>query len=470
MELKTYCSCSRNRFGTGLTLALALFGVAVTSEAQTKATAASQVTFTKDVAPILQKACQSCHRTGSIAPMSLLTYQESRPWAKSIKEKVVKRDMPPWYIDKTVGVQHFSNDISLSDQEIATIVKWVDAGSPEGNPADMPKSLAFDDNSKWHIGNPDIVVKLQKAVVVPAKYPDQWLSIPMEPLNLKEDRYIKAVEIKPISGVVDVHHADASMQRGGENLQMGDDGEGGGFLEEYAVGKFGDIFPDGSGRLLAKDTRLGMSLHVHANTKTEETVQLAVGLVLYPAGYKPQHIEVTAHVGDSYDLDIPQNTIGGRVDGYSVMPEPTVLTRFQPHLHNRGLAECLEAIYPHSAGSRVSAARVETISCVDRYHFDWHVVYNYSEDEQPLLPAGTILHVISWYDNTSGNKYNPDATNWIGWGHRTIDDMSFVWESWYTVSQQEFDKRVAERKSKLEAAHPRIKPAVDQATSAGGGN
>ena len=134
--------------------------------------AAQQVTFTKDVAPILQNKCQVCHRPGTFAPMSLLTYEEARPWAKAIKEKVLAREMPPWHIDKNVGIRRFQNDRSLSDEEIATLVKWVDAGAQKGNPADMPSARQFEDQDKWHIV-PDLIVQLPKDVVVPEKAADR---------------------------------------------------------------------------------------------------------------------------------------------------------------------------------------------------------------------------------------------------------------------------------------------------------
>src|SRR5881296_2136330 len=132
-------------------------------------------TFTKDVVPILQNKCQVCHRPGTFAPMSLLTYEDVRPWAKAIKEKVITRMMPPWYIDKNIGVRHFKDDASLSDEQIETIVKWVDAGAPRGNPADMPPARQFEDLEKWHIAPPDLIVQLPKDVIVPAKAPDRWV-------------------------------------------------------------------------------------------------------------------------------------------------------------------------------------------------------------------------------------------------------------------------------------------------------
>src|SRR5580704_9565448 len=151
--------------------------------------APGQVTFTKDVAPILQARCQVCHRADTFAPMSLLTYEEARPWAKSIKQKVVAREMPPWYIDKHVGIHNFKNDVSLTDQEIATLVKWADNGAPKGNPADMPPPRKFEDNDKWHMGQPDLIVQLPKDIMVPAAGADRWIDV-LADSGLTEDRYI----------------------------------------------------------------------------------------------------------------------------------------------------------------------------------------------------------------------------------------------------------------------------------------
>src|SRR5689334_15595707 len=135
---------------------LMIFTITITAALATHAFA-EDVTFTKDVAPILQKACQNCHRPGAIAPMSLLTYQDARPWARSIRQKVTSREMPPWYIDRHIGITKFKDDPSLTDEEIATIVAWVDAGAPQGRPGDMPKPRVFADDDKWHIGKPDLV-------------------------------------------------------------------------------------------------------------------------------------------------------------------------------------------------------------------------------------------------------------------------------------------------------------------------
>lgn len=423
----------------GLVAAFVLFGTIGAVEAQTNSVPA-QPTFAKDVAPILQKSCQNCHRPGNIAPMSLLTYQDVRPWARAIKQQTTLRNMPPWYISRTVGIQRFKNDPSLSDDEIALISRWVDNGAPMGDERDMPPPRKFDDNDRWHIGDPDVVVRLKQEVLVKAKAPDYWADLDLEDLGLKTDRYIQAIEVKPIKGVKAVHHAVAQSRFEDEqgNLQQG-------LLEEYAVGKFGDIYASDTGRLIKAGTQAYVNVHLHANGE-DTPVQIALGIKYYPEGFVPKHIENVQHVGDNEDLDIPPNTKNVRADGYSVLLQPARITAFQPHLHNRGQAQCLELIYP----PQVSGGRApkETVSCVDRYHFNWHIVYLYSEDEQPIVPAGTVLHVTSWFDNTAGNKYNPDPTNPIAFGQRSIDDMSFSWLSWYNLSDDEYKQMLAERQDK----------------------
>src|SRR5207237_5086240 len=171
---------------------------------------AADVTFTKDVAPILQRSCQNCHRPDSIAPMPLLTYEQARPWAKAIRENVITRNMPPWHIDPNIGIHEFKNSVALSDAEIETIVQWVDSGAPQGNPADMPPPRKFENNDRWSIGTPDLVVQMDKDLAVPGKAPDTWKNILVDP-GLTEDRYIKAVEIKPMKGFRAIHHLGATL-------------------------------------------------------------------------------------------------------------------------------------------------------------------------------------------------------------------------------------------------------------------
>jgi hypothetical protein len=181
-------------------------------------------------------------------------------------------------------------------------------------------------------------------------------------------------------------------------------------------------------------------MHLHAIGQ-ETAANVSLALKFFPRGYVPKHVQVTQHVGDQNELDIPPNTDNVRSDGYTTLTKPTRVLSFQPHLHNRGKAQCMEAIYP---GGR----RVETLSCVSKYQFAWHLVYLYQEDEQPLLPAGTTLHVISWHDNTAGNKYNPDPDALVTFGQRTIDEMAFAWVNFYYLSDEEYKQQVEERRTR----------------------
>jgi hypothetical protein len=406
---------------------------------------AAEPTFSKDVAPIFQKACDNCHRPGSIAPMSLLTYKDSRPWAKSIKEKVVTRSMPPWHIDKNVGITKFKDDPSLSEKEIATITGWVDQGSPEGNPADMPPPLQFTDASKWHLGTPDIVVTMPKPYVLKAKGGDEYADIDIDP-GFKEDMYISAVESKPDLGYKVVHHATTNL------IDDPEDDPVGLFLNEYAVGKAADIFPANSGRLIKAGSKIHFNLHLHPNG-TETPVQISIGFKVMPKGQVPKYVAFTQHMGDTNDLDISPGQIT-RNDGYFRLPRAAVLSAFQPHFHLLAKAQCIEAIYPdvRADSARPGPARTDTISCVSNYQFGWSVTYPYAEDVAPILPAGTIIHVTTWHDNSDRNPHAINPKNWVGSGQRTVDEMSFAWVSLYYIDDADYQQRIAARKSLMAKA------------------
>jgi len=429
-------------------MAVVGFGAAAAMSPQLAAqapsrSAAGQVTFTRDVAPILQRSCQSCHRPSSMAPMSFLSYEEVRPWARAIKTKVTAREMPPWYIDRTVGISKFKDDPSLSDKEIATLAAWVDGGAVQGNPADMPPPRQFENDDIWHIGKPDLVVSSVKHVV-PATGSDWWGDYVVD-TGLTEDRYLKAVETKPAPGAKKVtHHAVTFLvQESGDQdeklIGQAGGGDQGGFLNEYAVGKNGDMFPENTGRLVKAGAKIRFNMHYHP-VGEQITDQTQVALVFYPKGYKPKYYIQASHTGDAEDLDLPAGVDNIRSDGYTRLAKNARVTSFQPHLHNRGKAQCIEAIYPDG--------RVEMMSCVNNYQFGWHIVYNYSDEVQPLLPAGTMLHVISWHNNTTSNKYNPDPKNWVGFGQRSIDDMSFAWLNYVWLTDEDFKAQVDDRKAR----------------------
>ena len=398
----------------------------------------ADVTFTRDVAPILQRSCQTCHRAGSIAPMSLITYQDSRPWARSIKEKVVRRQMPPWHIDRNVGINKFKDDPSLTDAEIATISRWVDQGAPEGNPSDMPPPRKFGALDRWHIGEPDLVVTMPKPYRLKAKGGDEYYDIDLDP-GFKEDMYVSAVETKPDSGFKVIHHATTNLVEDPEDDPVGL------FLNEYAVGKNADLFPENSGRMIRAGSKIHLNLHLHPGGE-ETPVQVSVGFKFYPKNVKPRYTVFTQHMGDVTELDIPAGQIA-RSDGYFRLQKPALISAFQPHFHTRGKAQCIEAIYPdvRPDSARPGPARTETLSCVSDYQFGWSITYPYAEEVAPLLPAGTIIHITTWHDNTDNNPHNPNPKNWTGFGQRTIDEMSFAWVSLVYLDPSDFEQRVVAR-------------------------
>ncbi len=422
-----------NKFSISSLFLLSAFAFAADS---TKPVA--DATFSKDIAPILERSCQNCHRAGSIAPMSLLTYKDARPWARSIKEKVVRREMPPWHIDRNVGITKFKEDPSLTDAEIATISNWVDHGAPEGNPADMPPPRQFSDLDKWQIGKPDIVVSMKKPYRLKANGQDEYYDVDIDP-GFKEDVYIQAVETKPDMGFKVVHHATTNL------IEDPEDDPVGLFLNEYAVGKNADIFPENSGRLIRAGSKVHFNLHLHPNGEVTP-VSVSLGLKLFPKGVVPKYVTFTQHMGDVADLDLPAGQIT-RSDGYFRLPKPAMLSAFQPHFHTRGKAQCMEAIYPdvRADSARPGPARSETLSCVSNYQFGWSITYPYAEDVAPLLPAGTVIHVTTWHDNTDNNKFNPNPKNWVGYGQRTIDEMSFAWVSLYYLDEADYQQRVQAR-------------------------
>ena len=399
-------------------------------------------TFSKDVLPILEKHCQNCHRPGSIAPMSLLTYQDARPWARSIKQRVVQRTMPPWFVDRNVGIQKFKDDPSLTDQELATVAAWVDAGAPQGNPADAPPPAKFGQLGEWTIGKPDLVVAAPPHTV-PPNAADNWLDVYTD-TGLTEDRYIKAIEGMPSypQGFRVVHHAHNYMIPPGAG-ETGQGMEREETLNEYSAGKPGDVFPDGSGRLIKAGTKIHFNLHYHA-VGEQITDQFKVGMTFYPKGYVPKHLQLSGQFDQSQiagGLDIPAGADSVRTDMYHRFNKPVTLTGFQPHMHDRGKRECLEAIYPDG--------KTEMLNCAN-FNFGWALVYEWADDAAPILPAGSILHVINWHDNSSKNPANPDPTNWVGSGARTIDEMSFVWLFFYEMPEDEYKQVVAERRAQRE--------------------
>jgi len=397
------------------------------------------VTYARDVSRIFQAKCTQCHHPGTGAPMSLTTYEEVRPWARSIRTRVASHEMPPWHLDKTVGIKKYKNDLSLNENDIATITRWVDADAPRGNVTDLPAPQTFAPEDAWHIGKPDLVVKMDKTHTMYTKGPDWWIDY-FADTGLKEDRWIKAMEVRPGNRRI-VHH---TVVYAIEPDAPAGTPESGVMLHEYAVGKYGDTFNDSTGRMLKAGTRLRFDMHYFAIGE-ELTDQTEIAFIFYPKGVMPKYEVRSVNFRNvpNDELEIPPNSVV-RHDGYFRLTRPTRLDAFQPHMHMRGRGMTLEAINLDNT--------VTVLSSVDHFDFNWHVSYLYGDDVAPLLPAGTMLHIIGTHDNTSANRRNPDPAMWAGFGERSVDDMLQVWLNVVYLDDAEFNRLVEERKAK-QATH-----------------
>jgi hypothetical protein len=407
-------------------------------------------TFTKDIAPIFQAKCEACHRADQMAPMSLVTYEDVRPWVKSIAARVGGRQMPPWHIDKTVGIQRFKNDRSLNDREIDTILRWASAGAPKGDPKDLPPSMTWNDASNvWteqtRLGPPDLVIK-STPWTVPAIAQDSWWK-PSVPTGLTEPRWVRAIEIRPstVRGRKVTHHALARLQQP-EDLDPAlftndPDVAGDGLFMEWAVGKNADEMKPDSGRLMLPGSKITWDIHYHS-VGEEITDSVELGIWFYPKGQEPKHREVLAlfntFTGGNRALDIPPNQVT-TTESFVVLRQNARIENFQAHLHLRGKGMSMEAI--HADGRR------EILSQISDFNFNWHNMYIYDDEAAPLLPKGTILHFLTWYDNTSNNKANPDPNQWVGWGDRTVDEMGHAWLNITYYDDAEFKTELAKREA-----------------------
>jgi mono/diheme cytochrome c family protein len=434
-----------------ITLVLSVGMAATASSAWLQA---DQATFTKDITPILQRSCQSCHRPDSVAPMSLITYEEVRPYAKAIKERTALRHrrgaMPPWFIEKEIGIQKFKDDISLSDAEIEKIARWADGGAPRGNAADMPPARVFVDNSSWQIGTPDLIVT-SPTVHMNAINPDYWGALPAVATGLAEDRYVAAMEIKEVNdsrnkpgrstvgGLFVFHHALLSVNAAGGRPS-------GGAWPVHEVGRNADVFDTEAGKLLGAGSTISFpSVHLHANGK-DTNAYLQIGFKFHPVGYKPKIQSTLISIGTD-DIDIPG---GARVSqsAYMTLSQPTKLTVFEPHMHATGVRMCMEAII---------GSQVETLNC-SGYDHNWVKTYAYQEDAAPLLPRGTILKITGYFDNTSANKNVVDPRNWSGLGHRSIDNMLVMIAQGVNLNEEQFAQEVAKRRTALNLAEGQTAP------------
>ena len=425
-----------------LVLGLSAFALAALVVPAQGTAQSSAPTFSADIAPIFQKSCQACHNAEGIGPMSLMTYMEARPWAPMIREQTQTRHMPPWHIDKEIGITDLKNDISLSDKEIERIAQWVDAGAPEGDPADLPPALEFPGGDEWRaeaeLGRPPDVVFSSTPFTVPGMGQDQWweVNIPFE--GLDRERWLMAAEFKPAypDGKKVVHHGHAVLSVG-DRRGMG--------VARYGVGKTYEIYPEDVGlRIPAGPGEVSWNIHYAAIEHDVVDDVVEVGLWFYPDGQEPR----LASEGETlFRADNP-NFMRGQdllipphgyqvIQGLHKLESAAVIHSVRPHLHTRGKTMTVEVIYPD--GTK------ELLSQVNNYDHNWQNTYTYADDARPLLPAGSTLLITSVFDNTADNPINPDPEQWVVFGRRGPDEMSHMWIGITYVPDEELERLVSQR-------------------------
>jgi hypothetical protein len=376
----------------------------------------STPTFSKDVAPILQQRCQSCHRPGEAAPFSLLSYKEARPWASSIKEAVQLRKMPPWFADPHYG--KFSNDRTMPQKDIDTLVAWVNAGAPEGNAKDLPKPVGFVDG--WNIGKPDLTVTMAEKYDVPLTGTIDYQYV-LVPLNLTEDKWVQAAEVRPGNRAL-VHHVIAYVRAPGSNWMKGAQpgipyvpkkGESGNgeFLVGYAPGTPADKLPDGQAKLIKAGSDIILQLHYTANGKPG-TDQTTVGVVYSKVPVKERVYTIAAQ---NNKFVIPPGDANYEVKSSFEFGEEARVTMLTPHMHLRGKDFLFKATYP--------TGESQVLLSVPHYDFNWQLEYTPVQDI--VMPKGSKIECVAHFDNSPNNPANPDATKEVRYGDQSWEEMMF---------------------------------------------
>jgi mono/diheme cytochrome c family protein len=402
--------------------------------ALTVAANAAEVTFNRDILPILQDNCQTCHRPGDIGPMPLLTYEGTRPWAKSIKTAVVSRKMPPWFADPQYG--HFANNRRMKDADIEKIVAWVDSGAPEGNAKDKPAPRQWTDG--W-IVKPDVVFQMQKPYTVPVTGTIEYTYFVI-PTGFKEDTWVIDAEVRPGDRSV-VHHASVHVRPPGSQW-MKDAKPGEPYVPPkgaksgpppkdangnpvnvsnewflgYVPGVHGEYFDKdhSAAKLIPAGSDLVFEIHYTANGKAPGVDQTKVGFVL--AKTLPSKRLLTVPVADM-GFTIPPGDSNYGSHATATFDKPVQLVYSQPHMHLRGKAMDIKLVYP--------TGESEMLVSVPHYDFNWQIIYY--QDKPLQIPKGTRVELDSHWDNSANNKYNPDPKATVRWGDQSWEEMNFAW-------------------------------------------
>ena len=437
--------------GAATVALVAMFAFQSTAHAQaTFATSNdADVTYSADVASIIQENCTVCHRAGGIGPMELVTYENVRRYSARIKDKVVNRIMPPYYYDNDIGIQDLKEDWRLSQEDINTIAAWVDQGTPLGNRDEIP-ALNLHDADDWSLSNlfgpPDLLAP-STPIDVPAAGLDMWHRPIVKIQGLPEggeERCIKALQVKP-RGVAKtvVHHANSTFQLMQEDGSFEGSGDR---ATEYAMGKLGEIIPDGVCRVIPPDSYIRWDIHMYPGGLGASAVNDVVegnivdlGIWLHPADYEYEFKQTLSLYGiREGELVMPPHGTA-MTQGFHSFDHPVRIDSFQPHGHLRLRSASLEIFYPETG-------RTEIISMISNWSATWHQSHLYEDDVAPLIPTGAVLVIKQWYDNTEGNPNNPDPDQWVDGGSRTADEMSHAWIALTHLDEEGYEELVEERK------------------------
>jgi hypothetical protein len=397
-------------------------------------------TFSSDVAPILYNNCVVCHRPGEVAPMSLITYQNARPWARAIKNKVMAREMPPW--SASPSSMKLANDRSLSQKDIETIVRWADGGAPKGDDKDLPPLPKFPEGG-WAFGEPDAVIDLPIEAQIPATGESPQTSYFVKS-PFPTDVWIQKMQVRTNNPAI-VHHAtlfvrtlpdDTVIKDGRPVLPDGGTNPTGGLnaglpagagpgirLVSYVPGRGWEAYADGVARRLPKGAYIEMNMHYQPSGKPEkERAQVGLWFSKVPVHYEMQNVSAldrgTIMVEDKplpndRIPNIPAGVDNWKITDFKVFPEPATLYALSPHMHLRGKDMKFILTYPDG--------REELVLDVPKYDFNWQLYY---ELATPLrIPAGSKLTAIAHYDNSSKNKWNPAPDREVFWSEQSWDEM-----------------------------------------------